>query len=309
MVTSIVEQKILSELPQHIDYLIVCAGFEDRCLSMPQFLPRSRAKKIGVFSYLQFNEFSQSRKAIFRERFDAVEYNLDNSDPKTIADSLVDYFSDLDCFAYKPNLVVDISSFTRETMLIIQKFIDLNKESFSEICFFYRKAKVSDLLSDGILSVRSVIGYMGDFDPNKPIHLIVLSGFEYERAKGIIDIIEPSKISIGLGAKGESITEKMFEKNSIFTNKLMAYYSRDDLHIFEHSLIDYVKAKNKLHEIVDLYSGFNVVIAPLNNKISTFAAGMLGIEREEVQLCYSQMGNYNVSNYSIPIDDCIIITY
>ncbi|ELX4133047.1 hypothetical protein QJ368_001978 [Vibrio vulnificus] len=307
MNNSIVKNKILSELPESIDYLIACAGFEKRCLSMVDFLPRDRVKNVGLFSYKQFNQFCDEQKSAFNDKFHCKEYTLDNSEPHTIADSFVAFFNDVELGAEKPNLVVDISSFTREAILIILKIIEINKESFSEAYFFYRNADVSDSLSDGIINVRSILGYMGDFDPSKPIHLVVLSGFEYERAKGIIEIIEPAKISIGLGGESESITEELRKKNQDFTDKLIAYYSSDDIFVFEHSLINLIDAKNTLCKVVNKYEDYNVVIAPLNNKISTVAAGLLGISNDALQLCYSQMGSYNIKDYSSPLDDCIIV--
>lgn len=307
MNTSIVKNKILSELPKSIDYLIACAGFEERCLSMVEFLPRDRVTNVGLFYYKQFSQFCNTQKSAFKEKFDCKEYILDNSEPHTIADSFVEFFNDVEDNIEKPNLVVDISSFTREAILIILKIVKINKESFSDVYFFYRKADVSDSLSDGIINVRSILGYMGDFDPGKPIHLVLLSGFEYERAKGIIDIIEPAKISIGLGSESESITDELRRKNQEFTDKLVAYYSNDDIFIFEHSLINLNDAKNTLSEIVDRYIDYNVVIAPLNNKVSTVAAGLLGIDNDAIQLCYSQMGSYNIKDYSSPLDDCIIV--
>ncbi|MEZ8825177.1 hypothetical protein AB6E04_12490 [Vibrio amylolyticus] len=304
---SLVEQKVTSELPNEIDCLIVCAGFEDRCLSMPEYLSPKRVKNIGLFSYLQFDEHCNHRKQLFRDKFDCKEYVFDNSEPHSIADKLVECFSNMGEFDNNPNLVVDISSFTRETILIILKLVELNKHKFSEVYFFYRKANVSDSLSDGVINIRSILGYMGDSDPGKPIHLIVLSGFEYERARGIIDIIEPAKISIGLGSESESINDSLCKKNKEFTNKLLAYYSEDDLSVFEHSLINPVDAKNQIESIVEKYPEHNVVVAPLNNKVSTVAAGLLAIEHEDIQLTYSQMASYNLIDYSEPIDDCIIL--
>ena len=145
---------------------------------------------------------------------------------------------------------------------------------------------------------------MGDINPNNPLHLVVLSGFEYDRAKEIIDTLEPDRISIGFGTKSGSISEELFEMNKSFTNKLMAYYSTDLIDTFEHSLIEPEETSLALETIIKTYPSHNVVIAPLNNKISTIGAGLAALRHPNVQICYSQMAEYNTEQYSLATESC-----
>ena len=51
---------------------------------------------------------------------------------------------------------------------------------------------------------------MGEIEEYKPLHLVLLSGFEISRAKEIIDTIEPDYISIGFGDKNRSISTGLY---------------------------------------------------------------------------------------------------
>ena len=80
-------------------------------------------------------------------------------------------------------IIFDISTFTREMLLIILKVLDYF-EFLKHTSFVYTPSKSmnKNWLSKGVLNTRSVLGYAGDFDLNNETHLVVLSGFEIERS-------------------------------------------------------------------------------------------------------------------------------
>lgn len=303
---SLVKKKIDDCFPKKIDYLLTFASFEDRCLSMFEYLDPEKVDKTAVFYFSQFTETSSDHLESLKNHFDADVYEVEYDTPTTFADAFTSLFSGSDSADSYGSLVVDISTFTRESLLILLKFLMLNQHKFEEIIIFYRFALVSDYLSDGVCSIRSVLGYMGDVSIDKPTHLIVLSGFECERAREIIDTLEPDHLSIGYGSKDKSISEILHEKNVEFTNKLMAYYSGENIGVFEHSLRDPNEVKDSVLRIVGNKSGYNSVVAPLNNKISTIGAALASATDNSIQLIYSQMEEYNQTAYSQSIDNCLI---
>jgi hypothetical protein len=297
------EYKIVenSTLPQKIDHLLLCASFEGRSLSILEATSEIKIKNCAIFYCNQFKEFSEENKAILESNIEnSFSIAFNNDQPTTIADGLIDFFekpiehySNIDS-----NIVIDVSTFTRESLLITIKFLHINKDIFKNIYLYYRTADVSKTLSQGVKSIRSVLGYIGDINLSSPTHLILLSGFEFERAKEIIDTIEPDHISIGYGSKEGSISESLFEQNKEFTDELIAYYSGSNISTFCHSLVHIEKARDKIVEVISTKPNHNVVIAPLNNKLSTVAAGLAAIEKPECQIIYSQMESYNTESYS-----------
>ena len=306
---SLVKKKIDDCFPQKINHLLICASFEDRCLSMFEYLDPDKVGKAAVFYFSQFTETSSDHLETLKSHFNADVYGVDYNTPTTFADAVTALFSGSDLTDNYGSLVVDISTFTRESLLILLKFLILNQDKFEEIIIFYRFALVSDYLSDGVCSIRSVLGYMGDVSIDKPTHLIVLSGFEYERAKEIIDTLEPDHLSIGYGGKDNSISDVLHEKNVEFTDKLVAYYSGENIGVFEHSLRDPNEIKDSILVIAGNKPGYNTVVAPLNNKISTIGAALASVTDTSIQLIYSQMEEYNQPSYSQSTDDCLIFDF
>ncbi len=292
-------------LPNKIDYLLICASFEDRCLSLATPLKNVEFSTVGIFYFEKFEKFSHKNIEKLTHRFNTSPIPLDYSNPVTTADALIKLF-DGDSQPGKKSVLIDISTFTRESLLITLRFLEFIKDRVSEIHLFYRAANVSRNLSDAVVSIRSVIGYMGDINIEDPLHLIILSGFEHERAKEIIDTLEPDHITIGCASKDGSINESLYKSNVEFTNTLMAYYSDTKIDTFEHSLLDPHSVKEKILSAASSKKNHSTVVVPLNNKISTIGAGLAGISEPKIQLCYAEMGNYNVSQYSEATDDGFI---
>lgn len=64
-----------------------------------------------------------------------------------------------------------------------------------------------------------------------------------------------------------------------------------------------------LREILDeVGTDKNVIIAPMNNKISTVGAAIVALERQDIQLCYAPATYYNTVNYSTAGDKCYLFS-
>lgn len=294
----------INKLPEKIDYFLMCASYEDRSMSFYDYVDVDRVRNFELFYFEEFLNFTSYNINKYEEKFHINKHALNISNPISMADRLTYCFSNITGI---PNIVVDISTFTRESLLILLKFISLNRKKFSKIYLFYRCAEVASELSSMVAQIRSVLGFMGNIELGKPLHLILLNGFETQRAKEMIDTIEPDFISIGSGAKEKSISDNLYDNNKNFTEQLIAYY-RDGRNInsFNYSLIDSNEVKNTILSIVNRNLDHNYVLVPLSNKLSTVGAGLAGLENDAIQLCYSEVSNYNIEGYSKALDICFI---
>ena len=306
MNNSIISEKIRNELPAKIDCMLVCASYEDRCLSVSEYFDDSQVTSLCLLHFRQYHHLSSDHIAKYKLKFNVRSYEMDISRPTTVADALIDYFSAVATEVEHPNVVVDVSTFTRESLLITIRYLEVNKDKFGDIYIFYRVAEAAAQLSDEVVQIRSVLGYMGDFISELPLHLILLSGFEYERAREIIDNLEPDFISIGYGDKDKSISPSSYARNKEFTEKLLGYYSSELINVFCHSLKDPNEVRQDLKKIIDSRTGCNIVLAPLNNKLSTVGAGLAAIDNPMVQVCYAEVSSYNETTYSNCKDECYI---
>ena len=73
---------------------------------------------------------------------------------------------------------------------------------------------------------------------------------------------------------------------------------------FTFSCTDSDKTLEELRRQVAVVPGHNVLIAPMNTKISTVGAALLAMEDESIQLCYATAHKYNMTHYSTPGDEC-----
>jgi hypothetical protein len=76
---------------------------------------------------------------------------------------------------------------------------------------------------------------------------------------------------------------------------------------FEFSLTDPFLAKQQIENQIKNSNGYNIVITPLNNKLSTISTALVALENIKVQLCYLRAHEYNYKGYSSPSDDCFLV--
>ena len=297
-----------SSISNPIDLVITCASFEDRCLSASLVLPERQIASAIIFFIEEFSSFSSANRSKLLSHFKdkGQEVSLFHNNPRRTADKIIDTLDS--SFSDCQNILVDISTFTRESLLILIKALEQNKQPHQKFQLVYTCAEnTSTNLSYNPIELRSVMGYMGEMKPAMPLHLVIMLGFEYERAQQVIDEYEPDYISIGCGSSTESISNDLYELNVEFKERLISIYTDNVIDQFVHSLVDPFNTEAELARIIDQKTGCNTAIVPLNNKISTVGAALLAIKRPEIQICYTQMGEYNIENYSKASNQCYVI--
>lgn len=213
--------------------------------------------------------------------------------------------------------LIDITTLTHETVMMFVTLI--NGEGLSKkVCLAYAGAQayfVSDdisnwWLSRGVKDIRSVLGFPGLIRPSKKSHLIILVGFETERAKELIVQYEPVSISLGLGV--EPYSQEFFTQNNWFKDQLSEFIksignSVREVSEFQFSCSDCQSAKDAILLEASKFSDFNITIAPMNTKVSTVAAASAAIDNESIKLCYVEPFEYNIKYYSTPGETLTII--
>jgi hypothetical protein len=162
-------------------------------------------------------------------------------------------------------------------------------------------------LSKGIEEVRAVLGYSGNLIPSKKTHFLIIVGYEYERAIAMINILEPNVLSLGYGKSENATVEKDKEANSFYSHLVMEMLpSYPNANKFNVSCNDPYETYNGLKKYIRKYKDENIIIAPMNNKISTIGVGLLALKNDNIQICYGQALTYNIINYSLPGSKCYI---
>lgn len=313
----------LNDLPSYLDLpldVFICsASFEDRCKSVAQQIDPSQVARVLICEYRDFeNVDSEAANAAWlRSRFSdrARRVLLSTNQPIVTADSLRDELEGLpkaECL----NVLIDISTFTHEALLILLKLLMSGGQS-ANVRFVYTGAREYSIgfhgnekwLSRGIDDVRSVLGYPGELVPSKKLHLIILAGFESERAEKLIEAYEPAVVSLGVGERSASVSEDHHDLNSVFHQRVFDFCDsmsakNAGVRRFEFSCVDPIATKVAIEKQIAECPGYNVIISPLNTKISTLGVALAALEQSSIQLCYAHPIEYNTSGYSSPDENC-----
>lgn len=288
--------EFLSKMTDTYDLFICSTSFDDRCISIPNLVNNKDLSNVLICHFE--NNYDCANK-----NYDKILKIFENKNPKPILlrkhDPLHNYdllhssFSKID-FTRIPSILIDISTFTREILLIFIRFlIHYYKINISVTICYSPSADYPDWLSRGVKQIRSILGFSGDYSPLKKDFLIVLVGFEWERSQVVIDNYEPSKLYIGKADLSDSISEELGAINDKHYTKLIQRNSLAEA--FEFSCIDIRKTKYIISDIAQKYQDdFNIIVAPMSNKISTLGVAYAALENPNIQICYASTNQYNI---------------
>lgn len=313
----------LSKKFSNSDFLLIIGlGFDERSLSIFKAfsgnLPRNvvglinpTRPDIGPSPFIdQFLELSGSNSTLLGKDCESIVDTIDSLQSFLLQDKLSE-----------TDIVLDITSLSHELLVAIigllasEKIIDrvtLAYTSAEE--YSYNTAKDQQWLSRGVTDIRSILGFPGMMLPSRKSHLIIMAGFEAERAAEVISRYEPAALTIAYGGKEQSISEEHHNYNKQYAEEIRTILSEksfitEETATFEFSCIDAFEACEHICQYISGLENENVVICPLNTKISTVGAALAGLRFPWVQICYAQPSEYNLHGYAKPSDSVRLITF
>lgn len=281
-------------------------GFDKRCLTVLKNIQISQFNKIIGVQNLHSRSKNLKHKNEFLNLAGSRAFIV-GSNSKTVmglVDELSDTLNEIEFLSAK-EIFFDITSLSHEILVVLVGLLnELNL--LKNTTFLYTQAsQYGSWLSKGVNEIRSILGFSGLMYPSRKLHLILLLGFELERAEQVINSYEPAKITLGIGEKEQSISSEIFDLNNstkkeienlIFSSGLdigdidHLYFSCLDPYLVKNQLLDYMKNINNKEE-------YNFIVAPLNNKISTLGAAFAGLDNQDLQICYAEAEEYNYDSY------------
>jgi hypothetical protein len=308
--------EVLGESPT----LFICSSsYEDRCLSVAQNLNPGEVEQVIILENEDFLRFIEKNSLILKERFGAKARNISlrTDAPLQVADTLRKEVLPLieKCSGL---CLIDITTFTHEHLLILIKMIaDLHIRAKIKLVYAgvekysFNTSLNEEWLSKGLVEARSILGFSGIMLPSRKLHLIVLVGFEYERAEKLIECYEPALLSLGQGNKEDAVNSEHYERNAVFHKRVKEFaealsISMYSVQQFEFSCTNPVKSMNEILLQVEKFEDFNIALCPMNTKLSTIGAALAALKNERIQLVYAQPVEYNIAGYSTPGSTCTI---
>lgn len=308
-------RNINSTLEAEYDIFICSASFEERCLSIPSKIRRKKIAKVILLENLKGSEKLHSNKEQIAEMFSKNVrcISLDFNDSLSMASNISKELS-LEKRTARMSVLIDITTFTHEVLLLCLRLLRDNKKVKSITCVYNNASEYcpgvdveKKWLSQGAELIHPILGFPGMNLPARKNHLIIIVGYEYSRAFKAISDIEPTSISLIYGTSNSSLTDKDKEANRVYKNLVeeMAFeYENIEENEIPCNNPDAIAVE--LERICDIHKDKNILILPLNNKMSTLGVFMFTEKHEEPQVCYAPAVLYNEANYSSPGNDCYI---
>lgn len=215
-------------------------------------------------------------------------------------------------------IVIDTTALSHELLVVIVGLL-ANEKALEKATFLYTGASEYSYnlpeekmwLSRGVVNVRSILGFPGIMLPSKRLHLIVMAGFEVERAAEVIARLEPSRLTIAYGGRDGSVSPLHHDKNRYFASKIKGFIEDQEAWVdgmlqFEFSCIDPIQTAVSILNFIKKYPEENCVICPLNTKLSTVGAALAALADPRIQICYAQVVEYNCEGYAKP-SNCVTV--
>ena len=323
MMTNITENQITCDKREVNQYLpdqavfIGYASFEMRSTTVPLSIDKERITKAIILSS-KLNCDHEAKKMI-QAHFaylnkDALFVELDRANPVSVARCLTEEVKKL--LTITPlSIVIDITTFTHEILLMFLKLISNNADKFRAVHCAYNGAEgysmnvpLEDVwLSKGCKDVRNVIGYPGLLRPSAKTCLTILTGFELERATKLVECLEPDRLALGYGFEPTSRNHEpqMAHFKEKF-EKWKSNYKNSQVSSFQFSSKHVMKTVGALEALISDHPDDNYILVPLNTKLSTVATAITAWRNRKIQVCYAMPQTYNVGNYSIPSQNITI---
>ena len=310
MVDKVSVQSLSSRWQGRRPHLVTRLSFEDRSLVVASAIASGSVGRCTCFVSLRRSAMAEANLGEFRKLSPkALVVELDTSSPLSTANALYASLAGEVRETGLRDLVLDVTSFRREELLMLLAalgHLGPPVGTGAEVVYVGAE-KMAERLSGQVKEFRSVLGYAGVMYPSRPTQLVVLMGFEFGRARSIIENYEPRTLLLGKGKLTESITPGLGKKNEEFYNELRSQYANVES-TFEFSARDPLVVADELERSIKLDGSSNVIVAPLHTKLSTLGVGLFARRHPEVQVCYASVESYNEEGYSVSGKDAYVLS-
>lgn len=297
------------------DLLLFCGSFEKRCCAFPRLidygdadvhvlLTRPPAPDSGYAGMMEGNLIS----TVVAKSDHWHQHLISPSRPLETFSTLSPIFESMQSSG---TILVDITTMPRELLGIVISLLGSAPIHENRVSFSYVPALSYDKnhpwesvwLSSGIKDIRAVIGFEGQSGPGET-HLVLLNGFELERAKSIVTRIEPDSISLAHTAKSGSTHPKFAEVQAGVAGAIERYLDREleYFDIFPKSSSQTYESLSTHVEVLRQRGTANILLAPLNTKPTSLATFLVALEQPDIQVIYAEPQVYNRDHYAEPQD-------
>lgn len=282
----------ISKYVKNIDYFIGGISSEER-FDRGLFIINISGIKIKEKIIFYFNEVLQT-SGKSEEDFDK-DFQISKKDIKIKVDLydvvkeislLEDHIKDIDFRDKK--ILIDFSVMIKPHFFLLLKY--LVSRHLNELYLLYTEPSGYEEFTRGTILAEEIPGFSGTRDMTKKDALIILLGFEGDRAFEILNETSPN-LTIPINGfpayrpeyKDKSIVENksLLEEEDIFKNLRFAPAN------------DPFETKNTIKKIyLEFYNDYNLSIAPIGTKPMALGSCLFALEHEDCRLIYPYPREY-----------------
>jgi hypothetical protein len=290
-------------LIKQTDIIITVASWEERFITgMYGLIDAVTAKSIIMFFYKEYYNWSKDNieklKNTCKERgINIISKELSFASSFDTWGMLVNTIQN--DIQFRDYITIDISTMPREAIWIICHLLD-QKGYKIQYTYHTPNAYPSDWLSRDPGKPRLVYKLAGISKLNKPTTLVILTGFDIERARQLVRYFEPDNLLLGIqtGMQYENLHQNRERHEAGFTRHRGVKYFDIDGYSVNNCLLT---LENETRHFKDS----NVVISSLGPKLSALALYEFKVKNKDIALSYAPSNEYN-HEYSSGYKDRII---
>jgi hypothetical protein len=152
-------------------------------------------------------------------------------------------------------------------------------------CYYTIPKETNESISQFAQLASTIPFFSGEQSVDKNKLLILLAGYEYDRALYIWEKVEPSKTIIAIGNKPTD--EKFFKRNRKVVEELSKIINNCET--VEISANDPFEAQREIECLINRHQEhYNVIISPMNTKLQTLGLYLAWEKHPETQIIYSR---------------------
>ena len=204
------------------------------------------------------------------------------------------------------SLVIDITCMPRELLGMLLFAVTVRQERFEEIRIVYVSAPTNGYatqnptlakddrwLSKGVIAVRTIVGYPGAFRGERPSHLVVLAGHEFDRLFAIAEYLEPTRLTIGAETESSSTVAGAGVLSREVAEKLRDRIQVPKIGSISFSASSVEGVVTSLGALDFDVSVENVTLVAMNTKLAFVGAAMFSLANRGVRMVYAVPREYN----------------
>lgn len=294
----------IDQLPSSVDLFLSASGYEERASYAAErldFIEAGRKVAVG-FAEQKVLARAENDRRFQKEGFQIVESRGDEMDVvRRIVGDTVRAPSD----GERSTLLIDYTSMTRVWYAgVLRELRQTDRNEDLRVIFVYCPSEYSEPHPPPPnASIRPIPGFSSLQLPRTRIALVVGLGYERDRARGLVEYIEPSRVYAFLSSPA---VDGRFEADVRDNNsELLGRLRKTE--IIEYPIMDLQSTANRLNSVVvPLRDEFRVVLAPQGPKPFTLLSLLVSMAHSRIDV-WRVSGGYRDRPYDRKPDGRLLV--